>query len=587
MLYFPHQRLCAISEVTNMKTSLSMKLNLMIALSTLILLMGLSYSYLSIFIQGINEQTYEYAQGNLANAATLLDDHISDLISSAEFMTTVPDVCQFLDNGATIRLETAASVQAQLAAYVNYKQGVSQMYLRSKGGTRLRSSAENPKAYTTEFFQLYLRIQSEYDLSAPFRKTIVTRTYPTSDNKRYFALIVPVFRPIAAPKDSDFLGTLLAICDLDVLSSLIPVSLTDHLLIYEDNQPIYGMDTAFSRAWETTEDHASVYMDGEYCSVLSGSTHLAPWYLHLLVLSENMDNRISQVGRLCLIIAMLIVLVQFALLSLSHRSFIQPIQNIVQQMQKIEALSERIIPPRSAQGEMITLVDEANNMLSRTEQINSEMTETRLRYYRERIIFLQTQINPHFLYNNLQCIRGMAASGHAQEIREMASCIASVYRYGAKDSAVATLEEELGCLTDYCRIINLRYNDKFHLVQDYTSEALACRLPRMTLQPLVENSFKHGFGMTDSVGGSVFLSALQDGNHLVITIRDTGRGIDETTLKTINHSRIKESKPIHHLGIANVRTRLELLFSESSSLFFSSSSEGAAVTITVMQNPKK
>lgn len=135
-----------------MKISLSLKLNLMIALSTLILLTGLSYAYLSIFTQGINEQTYEYARDNLNDVTTLLEDHIKDLIVSAEFMATMPDICQFLSNDVNVRLETASSVQSQLAAYVNYKHGVSQMYLRSRCGTRLRSGAEKPEHIPRSFF---------------------------------------------------------------------------------------------------------------------------------------------------------------------------------------------------------------------------------------------------------------------------------------------------------------------------------------------------------------------------------------------------------------------------------------------------
>ena len=589
VLYSTQPQLYAATgeEPVPMKVSLSMKLNLMIALSTLILLIGLSYAYLSIFTQGINEQTYEYARDNLNDVTTMLEDHISDLMVGAELMTTVTDICQFLTDDVNVRLETASSVQSQLAAYVNYKQGVSQMYLRSRSGTRLRSSAEKPEAYTTEFFQLYLSIQEEYDLSVPFRRVQVTHTYLTQSGQRYFALLIPVFRPVAAPRDSDFLGSLIAICDLDILPALVPDSLTDRLLIYEGDTLLYGENTAFHHVWGNEGQTDMVNLSGEDRPVLTAGMTGAPWTLHLLVISESMDERITQVGRLCLIIAVLIVIVQCMLLSLSHRSFVQPVLNIVRQMQKIGSLSARISAPKGAQGEMITLVDEANNMLQRTEQLQEEMTETRLRYYRERIIFLQTQINPHFLYNNLQCIRGMAASGCAREIREMASCIASIYRYGARDSAVATLQEEMGCLMDYCRIMNLRYADRFLVTREYNEEALNCRLPRMTLQPLVENSFKHGFGMTGTEGGSVDVSAREENGRLIVLIQDTGRGMDEATLETVNHSRIVESEPIHHLGIANVRTRLELLFGPDSTLTFASSSQGTTVTITVDQNPKK
>ena len=152
---------------------------------------------------------------------------------------------------------------------------------------------------------------------------------------------------------------------------------------------------------------------------------------------------------------------------------------------------------------------------------------------------------------------------------------------------MATLQEEMGCLMDYCRIMNLRYADRFLVTREYNEEALNCRLPRMTLQPLVENSFKHGFGMTGTEGGSVDVSAREENGRLIVLIQDTGRGMDEATLETVNHSRIVESEPIHHLGIANVRTRLELLFGADSTLTFASSPQGTTVTITVDQNPKK
>lgn len=571
-----------------MNASLSVRLKWMIIFSTVILLVGLGYSYLSLFAQGISEQTEEYAQSNLANITARLDDYMEDLINNAEYMATLPDICSFLNNSTTVRLGAAATVRTQLAAYVNYKQGAVEMYLRSKGGTRLRSSAENPEANTTDFFQLYLKIQEDYNLSNTFRKTTVTHTYATSDGKRYFALIVPVFRQVAAPKDSDYLGALIAIFGMEELSSLIPASMVDTLLLCENGLPLYGVGSSFGRAWQLMgKNEASVDINGKAYQVLTSGMRYTPWQLHMLVFSRDMNERIGQAGRLCVIVAALILVVQFALLSLSHRSFVQPILDIVRQLQKIEALSERIAAPRTAAGEMITLVEEANNMLQRTEQINAEMVDARLTHYRERIIFLQTQINPHFLYNNLQCIRGMAASGNAKEVREMASCIAAIYRYGARDGAVATLREEMTCLTNYCHIIDLRYGSKFKVVADCSEKALGCKLPRMTLQPLIENSFKHGFGMAEAAEGQVFLSAEQAEGMLVIIIHDNGRGIGSSMLEKINCSRIVEGDPIQHLGVANVRTRLELLFGKHSSLVFASSTDGTTATVTVDQNLKK
>lgn len=180
-----------------------------------------------------------------------------------------------------------------------------------------------------------------------------------------------------------------------------------------------------------------------------------------------------------------------------------------------------------------------NGMLGRIQDANAGLLEAQNRLHQASIAkkeaelaFFQTQINPHFLYNTLECMRSIGQAYQAPEIQILASSMAKIFRYSIKARDSVLVSEELTCTADYFEIINIRFPGRYHLEVDVPTGFRGARMPKMILQPLVENAIGHGLdGRSD---GTVRISARREENGLCILVEDNGAGIEPGRLEEIN-----------------------------------------------------
>lgn len=192
---------------------------------------------------------------------------------------------------------------------------------------------------------------------------------------------------------------------------------------------------------------------------------------------------------------------------------------------------------------------------------------------------LQSQINPHFLYNALEGIRGQAILDEAPVIEEIAQALANYFRYSiSSKSDIATLSEELNNVQNYLRIQQFRFHNRFKIEivcdrEDY--EVMKAILPQMTLQPIIENAVSHGFEHTKKEA-LIRIKTIFTKKNVNIVISDNGVGMDTETLRKLNE-RIRNFDMMgksagRHNGIAmpNVNRRLQLMFGDDYGLYISS-----------------
>ncbi|KAB1438454.1 sensor histidine kinase [Candidatus Galacturonibacter soehngenii] len=206
---------------------------------------------------------------------------------------------------------------------------------------------------------------------------------------------------------------------------------------------------------------------------------------------------------------------------------------------------------------------------------------------------LQSQINPHFLYNTLEVVRGQALIDDNYKIADMTEALAKYFRYNiGKDNDKVPLSEEIDNVYNYIKIQQYRFADKFsfHIyVHDDSKEYKNCMIPKMTLQPIVENAIFHG--IEGKIGqGTIDLHIVTTEERLIVSVADDGIGMNEETLTQINQSLKKHaivlnySKKKKQNGIAleNVNNRLKLLFGKEYGINISSTwMVGTEVEITI------
>lgn len=181
---------------------------------------------------------------------------------------------------------------------------------------------------------------------------------------------------------------------------------------------------------------------------------------------------------------------------------------------------------------------------------------------------LQNQINPHFLYNTLDCIRGMAIEQGADNIEEMTRALSGMFRYSIirKGKTKALMEEELANVNNYLRIQQYRFRNKINITETIDPAAKKCCVPKLLIQPIVENAVF--YGLEPKTGErNLNIEAYCTGKKLIVKVEDNGVGMSFDKLRTINDAMCSgvsmgDNGRGTQLGIVNVNERLRLLYGE-------------------------
>lgn len=213
---------------------------------------------------------------------------------------------------------------------------------------------------------------------------------------------------------------------------------------------------------------------------------------------------------------------------------------------------------------------------------------------------LQSQINPHFLYNTLETIRGQALIDDNVEIARMVEALSAFFRYSiSRKGNLVTLRDELANIENYMLIQRYRFNNRFSMeviVDEEDEMAYDFLIPRLIIQPVVENVIFHGLE-EKLEGGKVTIEVIVTDQNLILTISDNGKGIDGQKLKELN-SRIQsddveldegEKRNQRNTGIAlpNIHKRIQLLFGDEYGVnVYSTAGQGTDVEITIPANYK-
>jgi two-component system sensor histidine kinase YesM len=270
-----------------------------------------------------------------------------------------------------------------------------------------------------------------------------------------------------------------------------------------------------------------------------------------------------------------------------------PIVTLVRSMNSIDD-SLHINIDYHGHDEFADLIDHYRNMMKQIRELIeklyvSEMNKQKaeLDAKNAELQALQAQINPHFLYNTLDSINLYAITYNAPMICDMIDSLANLFRYTLNSSgAVIALDQEINHTRNYLKLQALRMRDNLRYRFQIPGELRNVRIVKLVLQPLVENSIRHGF--TGKQGPlEITIDARREGEHTVIQISDNGAGADAEELEELlagGGERISAS-----FAISNVHYRLRQTFGESYGLRFTKNDGAglsAIITIpTVWENP--
>lgn len=209
--------------------------------------------------------------------------------------------------------------------------------------------------------------------------------------------------------------------------------------------------------------------------------------------------------------------------------------------------------------------------------MEAHLKDTQLKY-------LQSQINPHFLFNTLNACAQLAMLEGADRTYTYVQNVADFYRYNVrKKDGVATLAEEIGLVDNYIYIINVRFSGEIHFIKEIEEGITDVPMPAMILQPLVENSINHGLRDVEWEK-KIWLSVYRENNRICVSVRDNGIGISPEQTQSILNNDLNGNGLQEHttgVGLRNVIGRLRLFYNRDDVMEITSTGSGMGTEVAV------
>ena len=234
--------------------------------------------------------------------------------------------------------------------------------------------------------------------------------------------------------------------------------------------------------------------------------------------------------------------------------------------------------------ELTTLGTEFNEMLDRMQVMAQEELQHKMLVERTEYKMLQAQINPHFLYNTLDTMSGIANAQNCPMVSGMCRSLSAIFRYSLNmTDELSTVQNEMSHVRNYLYVMDVRNGSTVAYDYQIDSNTLADQMPRICIQPVVENALTHGLRNVRRKDKKLLIRSEHVGENLVITVQDNGAGMDaEAMNRLLEQNDMKRVESGISIGILNVNARLKKLFGAGYGLHIDSIvGEGTTVTITV------
>ena len=349
-------------------------------------------------------------------------------------------------------------------------------------------------------------------------------------------------------------------------------------IISKENEPIYinsiletsGIFDKLHYAWISNSKYDD-YFNDYYITIQNiENTGFKQIVIHPKVLSSSTMNRMYLMVGLLAVLSFIVCII---VAQKTTTSFTQPINQMNQAMKQVQEGKLDTSIPVLRNDEFGVLSQNFNVMTQELSNFLEQKIETQRKLADIQIAMMQAQLNPHFLYNTLDTIKWMAKSAKVEPISQLSQKLARILRTSIVKEQFITIGEEFQICSDYGEIQNIRFQGKYQFLFDCPKDLLSYKIPKLIIQPLVENAIIHGLRMKEA--GIIKVFASKNNDAIILSVQDNGIGIDDEMMQFINTHQWKQIDG--HIGMYNVDSILRLHYGVNSGLHAQRLEEGGTL----------
>lgn len=287
-------------------------------------------------------------------------------------------------------------------------------------------------------------------------------------------------------------------------------------------------------------------------------------------------------GFVCAYVACIIAALLIA--TFLSRSFTGRLSTVINQMAQSRSALPVALPDSDTQDEIGDLISSYNYKSHMINKLVSEQAKAAEDLRNAEFNTLQAQMNPHFLYNTMDMINWLAQQGRTNEVTTVVQKLSRFYKLTlSRKQSLSTIADELEHVSIYVDLQNMRFHDMIDFIVDVPDTLMDYSIPKLTFQPIVENSIQHGILEKEEKQGTIVLTAWTDGQNIVLLISDDGVGIPENILEhLLDENQLPARGSGSQIAVYNTHRRLQLFYGGEYGLKYKSTpGEGTEVEIRI------
>ncbi|MCF2652500.1 sensor histidine kinase [Anaeromassilibacillus senegalensis] len=401
--------------------------------------------------------------------------------------------------------------------------------------------------------------------------------------------VITISRSVKDPIYDIEIGTMMIDFNLNFLGGITSMQTSslgnaDILLaiINSENDIVYNSSPLSQDMLQTVQDSSTTLRLGktQYKINRSPSNH-NDWTLFTIVNETELYRNLNRISLILVILMISSALVAFFAIFVISRTISSQFEHFIQKVSHTTVPDKQALITVESHDEFRDLAQVYNDMILRINQLIDTVYTKELLLKGAELKAFQAQINPHFLYNTLDCINGLVELNRPDDIKKTVTALASILRMSIKGKEILTVRENIVYIEQFMFIERLRYPDKLIFLNEIPENMMDYYMPKLIIQPLLENSILHG--ISEILGkGMIGLFGHEEEDCLVFMVKDNGIGFPDSVIEMLRHSADDEAD-LHmqeSIGLLNIQKRIHLMYGTAYGLEIKNlPSGGSCVTV--------